>query len=220
MNQASQPVAPRVEPTEAFLRQVKQPGPRMGYNMTIGQSPQFIWFRNAKVATRTTLNVLDQAGVIYQTRHEFGLSYNPEDPDNYFKFAFVRNPWDRLVSAWLNKIIKPAERGPKWYFTIEKDLEDLVDFLDRKDFNNSDPHFWPQVRNVPTERLDFLGHHESFEADLDRVVAQLGFERTEAFEKKNSTHGRRHYREYYTPALRDRVAKLYREDIEKFSYEF
>ena len=94
----------REYPDTAFIRNfVRLPGGK-GYNLTVGKSPKFIWYRNAKVATRTTLSTLDQAGLVYQVRQEFHAHYSPDDLADYYKFSFVRNPWDRVVSSWLNKI--------------------------------------------------------------------------------------------------------------------
>src|SRR5690349_21216492 len=39
--------------------------------------------------------------------HRHQLGRRPLDDDSWFRFAFVRNPWARVVSCFLNKFIKP-----------------------------------------------------------------------------------------------------------------
>jgi len=211
---------PREEPTAEFMRELSRSGDTRAYNITVGKEPRFIWYRNAKVATQTTFHTLDHANVIYQVHSGYELNYIPSDLDRDFKFGFVRNPWDRLVSGWLNKIVRPTTKGPDWFNHLDKDLESLVDYLETKDVANCNIHFRLQTCLVPAERLDFLGRYETFEADLGHIVTQLALERPTAFAEKNASKSRTHYRDYYTPELKDRVATLYRDDIEAFSYDF
>ena len=36
--------------------------------------------------------------------------------NSYFKFTFVRNPWDRLVSCWKNKIVETGDKKQNPFF--------------------------------------------------------------------------------------------------------
>jgi len=207
-------------PSKAFARALVRVNVGEGYNLTIGKSPKFIWYRNAKVATRTTLNALDQTGIIYQIREAASVNYNPSDLDTYFKFAFVRNPWDRLVSGWKNRIAGKIAQGPKWYGTISKNFDGLIDFLETLDLTQCDPHFRLQTCLIPLEAVDFLGRFETFDSDFKKVLAQLDIKSAIKLHRKNATKNRHPYQHYYTPELRDRVAKLYQQDIEALGYEF
>lgn len=148
-----------------------------------------------------------------QIRQEVGS----EVFDSYFKFSFVRNPWDRCVSEYA-------------YMRERPDLRDLIgmradcsfpDFL-RLIQQVEHVHWYEQCQFVMDEDgrllVDFLGRFESFEADLRGVLCRLGVEAsTIPHEMKG---GRGPYQDYYDAASRDVVARLYRRDIESFGYSF
>jgi len=138
-----------------------------------------------------------------------------EDFFNHYVFGFARNPWDRLVSIYhgrsqiINKISTPE-------FTWTS----FEDFLDKVDTNNS-PYktqlSW-FVNYADEVVVDFIGRFENYESDFDEVCDSIGAPLRKLPHVNASTHGP--YWEYYTPETRDRVAELYKEDIEYFGYTF
>lgn len=76
------------------------------YNLSISNKYKFIWFRVAKVGTRTIFSRLADDGLTLDLESPYGIHYIPKLYGEYFKFAFVRNPWDRLVSCWQNKVVQ------------------------------------------------------------------------------------------------------------------
>ena len=81
-------------------------------------------------------------------------------------------------------------------------------------------HFRLQTCLIPLNTIDFLGHLENFDKDIAIIMAELGIASTTHLQQKNATRNRAPYQHYYTPERRERVAKLYQEDIETFAYEF
>src|SRR5688572_1984937 len=78
------------------------------FHMTISPSHHFIWYRVAKVGTRSILAMLDAADVEHfdsDLRVESRWLYRLGRYRDYYRFAFVRNPWDRLVSSWADKVV-------------------------------------------------------------------------------------------------------------------
>ncbi len=59
---------------------------------------------------------------------------------------------------------------------------------------------------------------ETFAEDLAEVERRLGGDPTPVPHRNRSPHGS--YRDYYTPATRDRVAEVYADDLEAFGYTF
>lgn len=76
------------------------------YNVTISDECRFIWYQVAKVGSRTILNSLRESGVHLSKEEGYNIYTPSKLYEGYFKFAFIRNPFDRLVSCWLNKVYR------------------------------------------------------------------------------------------------------------------
>ena len=78
----------------------------------------------------------------------------------------------------------------------------------------------PQVDylRAPDREVDFVGRTESFAEDLQEVERRLGAEPTRVPHRNKSPHGS--YRDYYSPAARDKVGEVYAADLEAFGYTF
>jgi len=141
---------------------------------------------------------------------------NPEKGLNsYFKFAFIRNPWDRMVSNWKMFTTKPY-RIKQLMAMTSKNLTDFKDFVGFA-LQVKNHHWQPQVLYLP-EDLNFIGRFESFNEDFQRLLKTVGVE-TLSIKHLNKTP-RKKYHEYYTTKLVDLVAEMYAEDIRRFGYSF
>lgn len=151
--------------------------------------------------------------------------------DGYFRFAFVRNPWSRLVSCYRNKVL---EQRPErfWRFVnnyphipFEKmSFADFVRFVCRVPKDLCDRHFRPQVDLFVEEEVDFIGRFESYADDLRRVIERSRLD--DKFLKwcnrkiNPSLSGPSCYTDYYDDNSRRLVAEKYRDDVERFGYRF
>lgn len=143
----------------------------------------------------------------------------------YFKFAFVRNPWDRLVSAYT--FLKKGglnEQDRKWAdFELSRfdDFESFVENWLTPENAKKWVHFLPQhywVCNPHSQvMVDFVGRFENIDHDFQLVAARFGCSRS--LSVINSSE-RRHYSFYYSPKMRQKVGAVYKEDIEIFQYRF
>ena len=150
----------------------------------------------------------------------FSWHYSIEQYADYFKFAFVRNPWDRLVSGWKNKVSRKNVLGLEVdQFEKLQDFECFVDFIAESDLRLNNVHFRSQVGLIDVERLDLVARFERFSEDMRKVMEALEIPVT-SIPWRNKSSNRRPYRSYYTERTRDLVAELYRDDIETFGYEF
>ena len=186
------------------------------YNLTISEKNKFLWFRVGKVGSRTILDIFNQANIELAAEHPYDLYYPVNKYKEYFRFAFVRNPWDRFVSCWQDKVIR---RNKFLISDDEQEFESFIDYVTMNiDLEYGNPHLRLQSRLIDLNHIDFLGRFETFEDDLNKVMNILGIEAT--IKKKNASKRKIDYREYYTSRTREKIADLYKKDINIFNYRF
>jgi len=190
------------------------------YNISICHEKRFIWFRVAKVGTRTIFNAFEQGGLNLDAEHPMFCRYPEGLFIDYFKFAFVRNPWDRLLSCWRNKVVDSN------YFKFSEELrarmqkfDRFVEYVEGLDLDQCDHHIRRQGRLIDINNIDFVGRFERFEEDLADVLKEIGISDI-AIARKNASENRLHYRQHYDDALMARVGELYKKDIKLFGYSY
>jgi len=156
----------------------------------------------------------------------------PEQWHSYFKFAFVRNPWDRTVSMfrhvqsaremnskdklrYLQEITRRLKIRPD-EFTFEVFVKSVL--RDRV-FDN---YHWDKQIHCFTDQdnrnlFDFIGRFENLQQDFDFVCRRINFPQQRLPHHHKSRHD--HYSAYYTKETEQIVGDLYREDVETFGYE-
>lgn len=139
----------------------------------------------------------------------------------YFSFAFVRNPWDRMVSLYNNldgNLVRTAKGEG-----LELQGLSFAEFLERtKDRFHA--HLRPQCEFICAKggspQVDFLGRFESLEEDFDKICHHLGVNVHLPWHNKAAGKPRDCYRDYYCSRTRDIIEERYRKDIELFGYRF
>lgn len=133
-----------------------------------------------------------------------------------FKFAFCRNPYDRLVSlfAYLQHINKVPHGESFLGFCrkLHRDGFEPIGLYNARGLSQCNP----QARWVENVRLDFLGRVESMNEDVRRLAEKLGVEQV-CMRRENASR-RVAYAGYYCRESRDIAEFLYREDFERFGY--
>jgi hypothetical protein len=131
-----------------------------------------------------------------------------------FKFAFVRNPFDRFVSycAFMSRESDVFTREPVRYMKYIIREARPVDHL----------LFQPQHLMVTNEagelELDFVGRNETMQASYDAICQRLGIPSAPLERVNSSKH--RPWQEYYDADLVGWVGDFYRRDLELFNYGF
>lgn len=140
--------------------------------------------------------------------------------EDYFKFSFVRNPWDRFVSAYHYV----CQRRPDMdIVTSHGSFADFVSafaeepskYLQIRYFREQWPYLLDAKGDCP---LDFLGRFENFDSDLDTALKQIGIRRFLVRHRKKTK--RDDYRTYYNDDTRSLIADIYARDIAEFGYDF
>ena len=137
----------------------------------------------------------------------------PAQFDSFFKFAFVRNPFDRFVSycSFMTRFKGEFQANPQAVMTHVLQHPPRQHVL-----------FWPQSYFLVDARgallTDYVGRVERMQESFDEVATRIGIPQVTLERVNASTRG--DYRNYYTPALVDAVARLYARDLELFGYQF
>jgi hypothetical protein len=143
--------------------------------------------------------------------------------EEYFTFAFMRNPWDLMVSSyhwWLQKAGKiPYHHRHHRRISM---MEGFNDFIYSRYGQKMINERYGELRDWVTEKdnilVDFLGKVETLDDDWKKICIEIGIEPT-ALARIN-TSNREEYRKYYTPETRRIIAKRFEWVINKFNYSF
>lgn len=158
------------------------------------------------------------------------MSYHSEYSD-YLSFTFVRNPYDRVVSAY--KYFRKLKPGHRWY----KRNSIISDAANEMDFNDFVHHINDFMKLMKREEGSFESgiHFQPFYYFIDQPIKHIGrFENIQRdfikirrfldlplkpLRKTNSTNNL-NYRELYIEETKNLVYNIYQEDIKKYNYEF
>jgi hypothetical protein len=147
----------------------------------------------------------------------------PEDYEIYkdfYKFGFVRNPWARLVSCYIDKFNKNGKltyKGfRKYHWPLPMQFPEFIRTICKIPEEEMEGHFKPQYLKIDPERLDFLGHVETIKEDWAEVRKACPYLPALGHHKKTN-HAP--FESFYTPELRDLVGEKYKMDIKLFGYK-
>lgn len=132
--------------------------------------------------------------------------------NEYYKFCFVRNPWDWQVSLY-----HFAKDDPEHF---QYELMQKMDFTEYIHWRVSeDKHLQRECMDDENGNclMDFVGKMENLSEDFDKVCARIGV-KSKLPHSNKSAH--KNYRSYYTDETRELVAQHFKDDIEAFGYEF
>lgn len=165
------------------------------------------------------------------TRPSAMATFVPSSLDGFFCFTFVRNPYDRLLSAYLSKMVAAGQRSP--YRELgsrvrgrhgagELSFRGFCDYL-AQEGPYANPHWYPQcdfVDAVGAERLDFIGRVENMAHDMDHVMRAIFSSAADSrYREELPTGAADRLGEHYDDACRAVVREIYREDFRRFGYQ-
>lgn len=134
----------------------------------------------------------------------------------YFKFAFVRNPWDRAVSFY--HYFKQNKRHRITHPTFAKTV-DTMDFSHWiKRTNLVPPQFCWVIPDGSNFIVDFVGRFENLQEDFDKICDRVCIPSVKLETIMKTKH--KHYSMYYTDDTRAIASEKFKKDIKLFGYKF
>ncbi len=145
----------------------------------------------------------------------------------HFSFSFVRNPFDRLVAAFNNKIIEIEDMPPamkKMGLYRSMPFNEFIELVCTTDPDKMDNHVRPQAEILITNKKlvpKFVGRMEHIDNHWNKLSNRMKFEGLPTLgplpQKNVRRNGRKDISHYFkTSALIDKVLERYEIDIKKF----
>lgn len=208
---------------------------RVNARIAVNADPKYIFFRIPKAANSTIIATLraGEAAAPSSWDEAEALKRSFQSPvdvpgigsnlANYTKFVFCRNPVERAVSAYLDKLCRPenqqtlVRRLLRLDPNAELSFDHYLAFLEDHKGYALDGHFARQsdICFLDNSQLDFIGRFEHLDADLKTIYERI-------FGKPaDITNWRPHKTQNdftLTPMQKTRLEAIYRSDFEKFGY--
>ena len=207
--------------------------------MLISDSHQFVFVHVRKAAGTSLRHILEQVSLAKNnqlwykmlSRNGFKVDYHkhsfrkhsalieaeksmPEGVfENYFKFAFVRNPWDRLVSEF--EYIKTQNTHSRYKKLSQMTFEQYIEFQGKR----ASAHQFNVLSNKKGELgLDYVGKFERLDESLVYISEKINLDCSQI--PHINKIKRQPFQSYYNDATAERVSELWVKDIEVFDYQF
>ena len=144
-------------------------------------------------------------------KHQFISTYieNPQilkyPVSEYFKFAVVRNPWERMVSWYCYTFPTISQKVDKDHFFKKAFNQNVLPMKAYLDYNGKN-------------QMDYVIRYENLSQQLVDVCKKIDI----PFNKFEATNVSKHphYSHFYDDKILYEIENLYREDIREFNYEF
>jgi len=203
----------------------------------LSDSKKFLFIHIPKAAGTSIRQVLEPCGVTDYLSYSKGIEkyimarkkFPPHltyvaaadlltvDLNRFYKFTFVRNPWDRFVSMYeyYRKDTKHAMHQRCMSCSFGDFIDDVTARRASFDTRNQIDYIVPPARLGP---LDFIGKVENIGNDFSNICRALGIENTVLPVLNTTNH--QHYKSYYSDALKREIEEFCRPEIEMFGYTY
>ena len=158
----------------------------------------------------------------HSTIAEYQKALEPAFFDAALKITVLRNPWDRMISAYFYWAEQDAVRmGRQKDTDLDFDEGKFREFISKRVGyrglicgRNPDG----KLKKIDQHSIDVFRRFEHLHGDMDTLADRLGIPRVKLVQRNASRH--RPYASYYTESLRDVVAERFERDIAYFGFTF
>lgn len=147
------------------------------------------------------------------------------DEKNYFTFTFIRNPFERIVSFYINKFERDVQNQGRLFelrdylggvFNPHGTFAEMMQVLYGIPPHLCNRHFKPQSYLIDSAdcSLDFIGRLENADTDWQTIAERFDLPPLSMVNQSPSYD----YRDYYDLPTLELVNAYYQEDIQRFGY--
>lgn len=160
-------------------------------------------------------NSITESGILYSPQHlipNLIEKYLGKDIYNtYFKFSFVRNPYDRVKSEffWRQRIgdINIDTDFKKWVFNFYSKIDN--------------DHKLPQYKYIFNDNgdkvVDFLGRVENMNIDFTKLLDTINYPKKEPLLKENINKNKKNV--IIDQETKEKIIDIYNEDFKLLGYD-
>lgn len=139
-------------------------------------------------------------------------SYLSNDYENYFKFAFVRNPFDWQVSLF--HYMKQHKEHFQHEIVKNMNFVNYIEWRCSQDLNYQSDYILDHKDNII---VDFIGKFENINVDLKKIEDILDFKlKIPHINKSNHSH----YSSYYDKHTKNLIIKNFEKDFNLLNYSY
>lgn len=151
---------------------------------------------------------------------------------SFYLFCFVRNPYTRLLSCYLDKIVGNSPPKIAILKILGKDpgdisaeisFQEFVGAVSSQSIQDMNPHWRPQFYQTFQDTLtyDFIGSYENFSSDFNTVINRISPEviGPTGIETRHRTAADSKVSMYYSRAMVAQVNRIYEADFNYFGYD-
>ena len=136
--------------------------------------------------------------------------------DIYFKFAFVRNPYERVLSEYFGQDANRAR--------VDFDLGLFKIWFDETHSIIDTDHKLPQYDFVydkaGRQLVDFIGRFETINDDFAKILSQIDYHDLNAsLPYNNKSSNKRYYIELLDDEIKEKIYDQYKVDFKVFNYD-
>lgn len=132
--------------------------------------------------------------------------------NHYFKFGFVRNPWDWQVSLYTFMLTRENHHQHDLVKSMSG-FDEYIDWRVHEDLHLQKDFFFDGDDCL----MDFIGKMENLQSDFNSICQRLKVD--VQLEHKNKSREGQHFLEFYSEKSLEMVNQAYATDIRLFDYE-
>jgi Sulfotransferase family len=159
--------------------------------------------------------------------------------NEYFTFAGVRNPLDRIITMYIRNLTEPVAKVREDMLKAQRDgalleAKGLETEFKRREFTQmhslSFPEFferflkggkWNAHKELDTGRVSYIYRYETLQTDFSNILAHLKLKQVRELPNTNPTAGKNpDYLSYYTSSIIPGVMKYTEESMRVLGYSF